>query len=41
MAGGGVMAGRIEARERPPVMVAALDSGLETGLAPSTLLLGR
>ena len=41
VAGGGVMAGRIEARERPPVMVAALDSGLETGLAPSTLLLGR
>ncbi|MBN3557463.1 hypothetical protein [Sphingomonas yabuuchiae] len=34
--GGGVVAGRSEARARP-VEVAALD----TGLAPSTLLLGR
>lgn len=34
--GGGVVAGRSEARERP-VAIAALD----TGLAPSTLLLGR
>ncbi|CAM3221389.1 hypothetical protein [Sphingomonas zeae] len=34
--GGGAVAGRIEARERP-VAVAALDAGL----APSTLLLGR
>lgn len=41
VAGGGMMAGRIETRDRPPVVVAALDSGLETGLAPSTLLLGR
>ncbi len=36
IAGGGAVAGRIEARERP-VAVAALDAGL----APSTLLLGR
>ncbi|KTW04819.1 hypothetical protein [Sphingomonas sanguinis] len=37
VAGGGIMAGRSEARDRPPVVVAALD----TGLAPPTLLLGR
>ncbi|WP_343525337.1 hypothetical protein [Sphingomonas sp.] len=37
LVGGGVMAGRGEVRERPTVMLAALDAGL----APSTLLLGR
>ncbi|WP_294240324.1 hypothetical protein [uncultured Sphingomonas sp.] len=37
VAGGGVVAERIAARERPPVVIAAL----EMGLAPSTLLLGR
>jgi hypothetical protein len=36
LAGGGVMAGRIEARERQVALVA-----LDAGLAPSTLLLGR
>ncbi|MDZ7281399.1 hypothetical protein N4G62_05080 [Sphingomonas sanguinis] len=34
--GGGAVAGRIEARERPVAVVA-----LDAGLAPSTLLLGR
>ncbi|MDQ1157605.1 adenine/guanine phosphoribosyltransferase-like PRPP-binding protein [Sphingomonas sp. SORGH_AS 950] len=37
LAGGGVMAGRSEARERPGAAVVALGGGL----APSTLLLGR
>lgn len=37
VAGGGVVAERIAVRERPPVVIAALDMGL----APSTLLLGR
>ena len=37
LVGGGVMAGRSEARERPHAMLTALDAGL----APSTLLLGR
>ncbi len=37
VAGGGIMAEQSEVRDRPPVVVAALD----TGLAPSTLLLGR
>lgn len=37
VAGGGIMAGRSEAREQPLVVADALD----TGLAPSTLLLGR
>ncbi|WP_230483904.1 hypothetical protein [Sphingomonas sp. Leaf21] len=36
LAGGGVMAGRMEA-EAPPASLVALDAGL----APSTLLLGR
>ncbi|HJO67583.1 MAG TPA: hypothetical protein QF469_19860 [Sphingomonas sanguinis] len=37
VAGGGIMAGRSEVRDQPPLVMAALD----TGLAPSTLLLGR
>lgn len=36
MVGGGAVVGRIEARERPAMVVA-----MDAGLAPSTLLLGR